>query len=282
MTSDKAREFFSAHYEGSLEPGLVQALEQRMRADAVLAADYAAFVATMEELGSLQDEVIEPPIYLSDRIATRLEQATAKSRNPKAAWVSWWRGLAFGAAATLAIGFAVVSVVNQAPTGNVATGGVASTGMSRDQLTFQMQSGKLTMSYQPSGSRTVVVSSGISGKEVQRFPLDGNRLETHLENNLADVALFDVQVLGEARVATVALPGLARSAEKTGSGDVKKLAAALAGFYRVPVLLEVAEAGKPLSWNFSQTDAREAATQAVSTEGYSVDQRPGGLIVIMG
>ena len=53
MNHDKAREFFSAYYEGTLESGLRQQLEARFRADAHLKADYAAFVETIEALGEL-------------------------------------------------------------------------------------------------------------------------------------------------------------------------------------------------------------------------------------
>ena len=69
MTNDKAREFFSAYHEGTLEPGLCASLERRLEGDASLQAEYAAFAETVESLNSMRFESVEIPAYLGDRIA---------------------------------------------------------------------------------------------------------------------------------------------------------------------------------------------------------------------
>ncbi|MEZ0325490.1 MAG: hypothetical protein ACAH95_06260 [Fimbriimonas sp.] len=282
MTNDKAREFFSTYFEGTLDLGLQQSFEQKLRTDSELMADYAAFVETMNELDAMRYEEIEVPQYLSDRIATRVEQAAEKNRGFAPSWATWLRGLALGTAATAAIAFAFVAVQNMKVEGPVATASLVSNNtVNVDHLNFKLVDGKVVLQYKPSGSKTVVVSSGVTGKEMERFPLDGASLESPLENNLPETSLFDVQVVGEQPTTTIAVPGTSRSEEKAGSGDVKKLAAALAGFYRVPVVLELQDSSKPVSWDFTQTDAREAAAAAVTSAGYSVDQRTNGMIVIM-
>ncbi len=282
MTNDKARDFFSTYYEGTLDLGLQQSFEQKLRTDSELMSDYAAFVETMNELDAMRYEEIEVPQYLSDRIATRVEQVAEKSRGFAPAWANWLRGLALGTAATAAIGFAFIAVQNMNVEGPVATASlVGGSTVNADHLNFKLIDGKVVLQYKPTSAKTVVVSSGVTGKEMERFPLNGSSLESPLENNLSETSLFDVQVEGEQPTTTVAVPGTVRSNEKSGSGDIKKLAAALAGFYRVPVVLEIQNSSKAVSWDFTQTDAREAATAAITTSGYSVDQRATGMIVIM-
>ncbi len=280
MTNDKAREFFSTHYEGTLDLGLQQSFEQKLRTDSELMADYAAFVETMNELDAMRYEEIEVPQYLSDRIATRVEQVADKGRGLAPAWTNWLRSLALGTAATAAIAFAFVSVQNMQVSGDVATASMVGNTVNADHLNFKFVDGKVILQYKPTGSKTVVISSGVTGTEMQRFPLDGASLESPLENKLPETSLFDVQVVGADQTATIAVPGTAQNQEKSGSGDVKKPAAALAGFYRVPVVLEIQDASKGLSWDFTQTDAREAAAAAVTSAGFGVDQRPSGMIVI--
>jgi anti-sigma-K factor RskA len=283
MNNDKAREFFSSYYEGTLDFGLTQSFEQKLRTDSALMADYAAFVETMNELDAMRYEEIEVPVTLSDRIATRIEQVAEKSSSRAIpAWMVWFRGLSMGAAAAAVIGVAFVTLNNNFKAdGPVATGNVISTDINVDHLNFRYNDGKVLVQYKPSSARTVVISSGVTGKEMQRFTLDGKSLDSPLENTLTETSLFDVQVLGETQKATIAIPGIERSNEKSGSGDVKKFAAALAGFYRVPVVLEISNLSKPVTWEFNVSDVREAASKAVTPEGYSVDQRTSGMIVIM-
>jgi hypothetical protein len=282
MTNEKAREFFSAYQEGALEPGLQQALQQKLRTDRELAADYAAFEETMRELDAMKFEEIDVPMSLSSKIATRIDTISDRRTAKAPVWASWLRGIAMGGVAAAAIFFVGASLMNARSNVPVAAGDFSSSmELDKDHLNFASRGGRVILQYTPTGAKTVIVSSGLTGREIQRFPLDGNHLESALENNLPDTALFDVQVLGEAQQATIALPGSTVSHEKSGSGDIKKFAMALAGFYRVPVVLEVSALAKPVSWQFTGTDARSAATAAVGSEGYSVDQRSSDMITIM-
>jgi hypothetical protein len=93
--------------------------------------------------------------------------------------------------------------------------------------------------------------------------------------------LLDIQVLGSPTHALVALPGARRTSAKSGDGQLKEFAGALASFYRLPVVLEVANVEKPVTWTFSSLDPREAATDALAPLGYSVDKRSSGVITVM-
>ena len=50
MNQEKAKEFFSAYYEGTLEAGLQQSLEQQLRADGNLRREFRDFERAMEDV----------------------------------------------------------------------------------------------------------------------------------------------------------------------------------------------------------------------------------------
>jgi len=277
MNTDKAREFFSAYYEGALEGGLKQSFELALRTDASLQSDYSAFVETIAHLDDLKHEEIEIPSYLSDRIATRLEAVQAKPKFGFPVWATWIRGFAFAAVAIAAITFALPLFKSDKATSMGGFGGAGSV----DQLQFKSDGSNLILSYQPSGSKTVVVSSPVTGKEIQKFNLDGQRLQSPIVNSMKTPAIFKVEVLNEKASSLVVVPGSTTLKAKSGDGSVEDLAIAIAGFYHVPVVIEAADVTHHVTWNFATSDALAAANQAVSNEGFSVDQRTGGLIKIV-
>lgn len=283
MNNEKAREFFSQYYDGSLDGGLRQSLEQRMAADSVLASDYAAFSETMVELESMRFEEIEVPSYLSDRIATRLDAITEQKPRFSLFSFNFLRGSAIAGIA--AAGMFIVwqaTTTNSAGDRNLAIGSVTQfPAVNADQLKFDYKDGSVVMNFRPSTPKTIIVSSGTTGAEIQRFHLNGELLSSPLKNDLAGTSLFDVQVEGEPDHATVAVPGTARTGSAQGTGNVKDYAAALADYYRVPVLLQAQNVQVPLSWNFTATDPRAEATETLGNLGYSVDLRPSGMIVLL-
>lgn len=282
MTNDKAREFFSTYFEGSLDAGLRQALEQKLKSDAVLASDYAAFSETMNELDSMRFEEIEVPLYLSDRIATRLEAVQEKKVVPVFSWLRLVQGGAIAAVVVVA-GVLAYQGFDRANTdqSNMMGSVAPMANVDTDQFRFNYADGKVTVNYKPSAPRTIVVSSGTTGKELNRFHLDRQELSSPLSNDLTGTALFDIKVLGDDEHAMVAVPGTSSARQASGNGTVKDLSAALADFYRTPVLLQADRMETPVSWNFKSSEPRTEATDVLRDLGYSVDLRPSGMIVIM-
>jgi len=277
MNQDKARDFFSAYYENVLDAGLKQSLEQRLREDAILEADYIAFSETIEALDSLKHEEIEIPSFLSDRIATRLEQVPARQKFGLPLWTNWMRGFAFAGLAVAAIAFALPFFGGDR---NLSTGGPSGSG-TLDQLVFKADGSNVVLNYVPSSPQTLIVSSPTSGKEIQRFNLDGQRLQSPIENSLDNPAIFKVQVLPGNTSSMIVVPGASTLKTKTGDGSIQDLAVSLAGHYHVPVVIEAADVTHHVSWNFASPSPITAASQAVSGEGFSVDQRSDGVIKIL-
>jgi len=276
MNHDKAREFFSVYFEGALDGGLKQSFESNLRNDGVLQSDYAAFVETVRELDTLKYEEIEIPVFLSDRIATRLEQVQAEKKSGLPAWTSWIRGLAFTGLAAAAIIFALPIIRGGS---DVNTAGL-NLGSNLDQIVFKADGAKVILKYQSSNPRTLVVSSPTNGKEIQRFNLNGQRLDSPVQNSLSKSVIFKVEAIGDKSASLIAVPGQKRDLAKTGEGTVQDLALAIAGHYLIPVEILAADVTHHVSWNFSSSDARAAANQAVEADGFSVDQRQDGLIEI--
>lgn len=283
MNHDKAREFFSAYYEGTLETGLRQQLETRFRTDAQLKADYAAFVETIEALESLRFEEIEVPLSLNDRIATRMEQEEAKRRRPVLVWGNWFRGLAFSGMAAAAIFAAFLAIRSEGGTSTasfVPTSGAPNTAIPANRLVFSAQGTKVVVNYRTENEGSVIVSAASTGREIQRFPLSGEELNTPLENSHAMPALLRVTASGDAGGAIVVIPGLEKQAAKAGTGSLQDLATALAGHYQVPVVVR-GNATQDVVWNFESASPLRAAEAALAGSRASADQRDGGLITIL-
>lgn len=280
MNQDKAREFFSAYYEGTLEAGLTQQLEARMRADAQLSADYAAFVETMSALDDLRFEEIEVPLYLNDRIATRLEHEEAKRRQPVFAWTHWFRGLAFSglAAAALMAAFVAIRSDGGPATASLVPGQSETTAVPAGRLAFSAQGRNVQVQYRAEAEGSVVVSTATTGQELGRYPLNGNELRAPLTNSHAAPAVLRVAATGDAG-AVVVLPGTEKQAAKNGAGSLQAFAAALAGHYGVPVVVR-GTSSRDVEWNFETASPLRAAQAALGSE-VSVDQRDSGLVTIL-
>lgn len=276
MNQDKAREFFSAYYDGTLEAGLRQAFESRLLADAELHADYAAFAATMDSLGGLDEEEIEIPLFLSDRVATRIEAERAQRARRVPAWTTWLRGLAFAGLGAVAIVGAVLSINNRSHLGEASVIGVGPV----ESVRFVSKSNDLLLEYRPSSPHTVVVASGVNGKEIERYTADSATAPRPLQNPNADAALLSVSVVGEKEGALIALPGSAHAASAAGEGTIRDFACAVAARYHTPVILQASTTEHHLTWKLEGSDPVQAAAKAIEAHGYSVDQRSNGIVTI--
>lgn len=271
MNQEKSREFFSAYYEGTLEAGLKHTLEQRLRADAQLMAEYRAFERTMEELDGLKFETIEVPSYLSDRITSRLE-TVQESKRP-APWLQLWLPrFAVGAVAATAIVGAVLSL--SARSGNNAMGSIVSLPgahkpTSTVPVTFTNQDGVTTV---VSGDQPSLVTEQNAGNSLRLMP--GKRME--LTNANTSSALFTVKPAGEAVTILVAVPGKKVGADLSGSGTLQDFAKAMADHYGVPIVIKNSDLGKHVTWNFDGLTAMTAAQKS----GLVAEEQSGNLLSI--
>jgi hypothetical protein len=285
MNQDKAREFFSAYYEGTLERGLRQTLDQRLRADAQLTAEYRAFEMTMEHLGQLKFEDIDVPSYLSDRIATRIEQARAaeKPRNPLMLWMPRF---AVGGLAAAALLFAVISWLPNSH-GSSQPAGLGPTSGSSTQPAWPSETVSVvaaahsaTIHYQSATPRSVKVLDA-AGADLQNFQLSaGQSLSTELNNPNPSATLFEVRVSAAGPDEYIAVPGVKAANTTNENGTVADFVKELADRYAVPVILNVHDLGKTTAWNFNAADAKTAAEKSLDSADYDVTLTASGVLSI--
>lgn len=282
MNSEKARDFFSAYYEGTLEPGLVLNLEQKFQSDPRLKSDYDAFASAFADLNALRDEQIEVPIFLSDRIATRLEEAR-QQRRKAFSLLNWrWARYAPYALAGLAILGAGLGIT--AKGGWLVPAGVFSwPSPHKEQVdgpSFLYDGSQVKLEVQ--GSHSISVSDAITGRTLRTVTAeDSPLLEPELINNGAQAQLFGIREDGGS-TQFVAVPGkVADTSRAKGEGSLAQFALALSNYYHVPVLLENVKLDSKMSWTLEGSNAGECARANLETPTHA-DVRADGMISING
>jgi hypothetical protein len=280
MNSEKAKEFFSAYAEGTLDASLTQSLEQRLRADSALMAEFRDFRETIEELDTLKFQPVEIPFDLNERISAKLDRHIYEQKQTKApAWNLWARNVAFAGLAAAAVFGAIVGI-NARGAANIS--GIPAPLDPVNQLTVSALDNGVALQYRPSVERTLSVRSGTSGALLREFKIGSGGWANNLQNKQPEPALFDVSIQGEDPATLIAVPGVRPFRVAEGEGSLKEFARSLAGFYHVPVVLKSSGAGETVKWSFSDTDPVAAAAKVLDSQRFSVESRTSGVLWIQG
>jgi len=272
MNQEKAREYFSGYYEGTLERGLRQTLEQRMRTDAQLQAEYRAFERTMDHLDMLKYETIEVPSYLSDRIATRIEeaQASVKRTNPL---VLWLPRFAIGGLAAAALLFGAINIFNpgKGPSESsvITTPGISAPVPLAGVVTVTTEGHSVKVSYQSSTPHTVVITDG-QGQSGSYQLLANQPFGMGLKNPNAQATMFEVKVSDGGTDEFIAVPGTAPQPNASDSGTVADFAKVLADKFNSPVVLKVQDPSKAMSWDLDSDSAMATAQKYLDSGSFDV------------
>jgi hypothetical protein len=281
MNQEKAKEFFSSYYEGTLDPGLKQALEHAMGKDSSLREDYREFENNYEDLGSLKFETIEIPFELNDKILANIDRHLIENRKSQPpAWMMWLRNVAIAGVSCVAILGAVLSLRNL--NGERQEAGGFNTGSSKEQLAIEPNTNHdVTIRFTPSKTETLVIREGLDGNERRRTTvLEGKELTTTLENQTANAMAFELEIGNNPRSTLIALPGTVASTVKTGQGNLEEFAKALASYYRVAVEVRVTSPALAVTWDFQAPDALNAAMGTLNLTEYVLTRQHNNLLVI--
>jgi len=264
MTNEKARDFFSAYYEGSLEAGLNLSMEQRLKADPELSAEYASFVETLDHLGTLKFEEIAIPADLNEKIAARLDRFVyEEKRNAKPALTLWLRNFGFAAVAAAAIAGAVISLRGR---GDTAKAGLApDLAAASDHISYDVSNDGVKVHFVPGTAKTVVITDE-QGKERSREAIgDAAHPEmlSVLANDRASATIFEIRGATDPVGSYIAIPGKVHSTINAGEGTTVALAKALSDYYRIPVTLRVNQPNATVSWTFSSADSVAEASKSL-------------------
>jgi hypothetical protein len=285
MNSDKAREFFSSYYEGTIERGLKQAFERQLSTDALVQAEYKAFEKTMLELKAIATEVPDPEFDLHDRIMARLDlHLLEEKKKPAPLFGFRFRSAtAMGAICLVLVG-AALSIRNYGP--NWISSIYAPSSKIADQLSVGMRDGHPVLTFRTADKKTVVVRDAKTGEALTTGNLDGRDypsgqiMRFHLNYKSEVATLLKVDVQGNKDTVYVALPGSKRDDRRVGSGTLNDLAIALSNYYQVTVVV-AAPATDSMQWDFSkQSDPITAAASVLQGTQRSVDLRAQKIVWI--
>ena len=282
MTQDKAREYFSAYHEGSLEPGLRASLDRRLDEDPGLRADMSAFVETVVMLDAMRHASIASPTSLSDRIATRLENAR-ETVIPRPFWASLFAPRPAAPQLAWGVGMAALLLVSAfglrgMRTENATQASALPTSLA-SVVTWTKNGSNVVANFESGPARQIAVQP--EGGKPQSYALAaGQRFELALSNPNVSARRFKVTV-GADLLATIAMPGSRLAPRRSGTGTVTEFASALAAAYGVPVVVKSMAIDSTLNWKLDGTDPRAAADAALDGHGSAV-LTDGGVLQIGG
>ncbi len=267
MNLAKAREYFSAYHEGSLDRGLRQAFEAELETDAQLKAEYRAFERVVTQLDSLKVEAPEPDFDLHDRIMARLDRAQFEEKRVELPpFLNWWRGLLLaGAAAAVILPFVWKGSPSGPTTSSASFTPVALEGI---QLMANDQ-GVIVMSKDGRAHRVTLRTP--SGEKITELStVDG--ATTPIANKLNEGAEFvTVEMDGKNERVGLAIRGTVGKLILEGEGTLKDFAIALANTYGKAVSVWVEEMDKRVTWKLDPANALTSASAAVDNLGLAVD-----------
>ncbi len=248
MNAQKTRDYFSAYYEGALEPGLKQSFERALQSDAQLSAEYAAFAEAIQGLEAMREIEIDLPMDLHEKISARLDRHIyeTKQQAPARGWL-WWRNAAIGGLVTTGLAMTAIGIFMR------GDGGQAAALPTSSQASFKIDYDGMepVVSDQGSGSRTVTVRSAETNQVLREFTLKGDQLKSKLSNPNPTAFIFRVE-RSDGRKALVAVPGHDRLTTLAGKGSAFELAKALADHYRLPVEIDESIDANTLSWQLTE------------------------------
>jgi len=277
MNNDKAKEFFSAYEEGTLDPGLRQSLDQRLRSSSELQEDYRGFEGTLDELNSMKFETVEVPFDLHERISARLDRHIYDQKQAaKPSWNLWLRNAGIAGLAAAAV-FGAVMGINSRGDHNLS--GVIPGSVATDLLTVNAIPNGVVLQYKPSVQHIVTVTSGPGGQVLGKFNVGSDGWANNLENGQPETALFNVDITSELPK-IIAVPGLVRQKATIGQGTIQEFVRSLAGVYRTPVVLKTQHPDQTISWKLTENDALAAASTALGSQRFRLEMHTSGVLWI--
>ena len=279
MNLEKAREHFSAYYEKSLEPGLVSQLERAMVADSAVRAEYRAFEQACEAIQALQNEPVELPWDLHERISARLDKHVWEQERAKPKGiVAWWRTLALGGVAALGIFGAAMAILNQNSSDYAGANVVPVSASSAPTPRVVAQGGEWILQLPASKEVTLKVVEFTTQKPVLERKLVNQPVESPLKVNETSLLKVTAQRGDDVKELLVAVPGGNAVVEAKGTGTVRELALRAASYYRVPVSVKVKDFDQSVTFELAGKSPSDAPTSKIGE--YALELREGVLILM--
>lgn len=279
MNLSKARDFYSAYYEKSLDEGLRQAFERAMELDSQVSAEYQQFVRIMDQLKVLEAPV-QVPTDLHLKIRERVDaHIIAQEQKAKVhSWFFGWKPIAYGAVAAVAIIAGLVSISNQGG-GRFSAAGMG--GAVKDSSPkLAMEDGTLTLRFASSKANDVSIKEATTGRAMFGGQVTGQELVAPIKNSSENAVVVSVRFGSVYDPFLIAVPGSKVAGEGTGLGTPVQMIAVLAQRFSTPVVVQGDVAATAVAWDFEGTDPLAAVKDELDMLGLKAEIREGGLVWI--
>ncbi len=266
MKPDKANEYFSAYFEGTLPEGLRPQFEELLENSPAVADEYASFVAGYESLEWLGKQPVAIPADLHETIMRRVDRVAHEKKLVKKSWfggnlrMAWLGGL--GLIAILATGLSLVRPSGNQRLAEAGTGiGVS---QSEPAFLFSVVDSQPTVRIKSYQADTISVEDMDSGQQLKQFKVvEGQSVEIPIQREGANQAAIEVRSLQAQKSVVVVLPSQAATGALSGKGSVIQFARDYANRVQRPVFVEVTEPTKMLAWQYASQPGAD-----VNFEGY--------------
>lgn len=272
MRLEKAYEYFSAYYEGSLDAAMRSQLDRMFEAHSVLRKDFESFAQTMEDLDSSFATEVPIPHDLHDRISARIDRAAHEAAQSKPVGVAvMWRRLAFGGLAFILIGGAAFSLLNRGTNGRTEASAIPSMIERTTNADLRVEAnGKGTfLKFQPGSRDTVHIVRLPDGKVVETYKVAPNQaLDIPLQNKSDQAVALRISTEVGKDVLTVVVPGSSRTQVNAGEGKVLDLAMTISSFFGRPVVIDSDSLTAAVRWELNKDNLTQSS---VTPSGVSLE-----------
>ena len=267
MRLEKAYEYFSAYYEGSLDAAMRTQLDRMFEAHSVLRKDFESFSQTMEDLDESFATDVPIPHDLHDRITARIDRSVyeASTASPKG-FAGMWRKFAFAGLGVLLLGGASFSILNRGGNGGTEAGSFPSTIAQTASAELRVDASQkgTFLRFKPSATDSVQILRLPDGKNLESYKVGPNQaLDIPLQNKGEQAVALRINAEMSRRSLTVIVPGTARTESVTGEGNLLDLAVAVSTHFGRPVVLETNTIETAVRWELN----KENITRSTATPG---------------
>ncbi|QYK53624.1 MAG: hypothetical protein KF824_01740 [Fimbriimonadaceae bacterium] len=283
MNINKARDFFSAYYEGELGGGIKEAFERSLTTDPALKAEYEEFVEIMKMLEEPVEEV-PAPHDLHDKIMARLDhESWQEKQTVKAGFFGNWKLAFVGALALVAIVAGGLSVVNRGSGSDgleAGLGGQIPSANVTEKVDVVALDGKLVLNLEANAGSKYQLRTYGSTDVIEEVSLKGTSFETEINTKSPEtVALEVINAKGEPKLLMVH-PGTQSESLLVGEGSIVDCAKAIATTFRTPILIRVPDPEQHMSWNFEATDDFNIRSTKLAASKLSLSLREDGVSIL--
>lgn len=277
MNLDRAREFYSAYYEGGLDDGLRQAFQRALTKDQKISDEYSQFVRIMGELKHLKTDV-DLPADLHEKISTRLDAVERNNHaNRNVDLFFAWKPLSYGVAASIAI---IATIISVSSNNNSATSTAGFVFTVEQPPTISFNEGQTLLQFSSSEKNSVSITRLADSKILAQFPLENQLIQSPLRNISKYAEVIRVSFGQKYDSLLIAIPGTSRNMGKTGTGDLSQFVKAVSDRYGISVVIASNESSASVDWILDGVDPLLTTADELAEFGLKAESRADGLLWI--